>query len=212
LYVDYAPTEKILREYSSHIKDPFKKFANTGTIDRYTILWSVRPTRYIKNTYSAPIILDTDLRKFNSRRYQQACQKKIIIGGMTKVLECALDRGNILAGKSTVIVLGQEEDLKYALAILNSKLISFWYQIYYRSLSLAGGFIRISSNEIKTVPMPQNQGELRNNLIRVVDQILAVKRANPAADTPALEREIDGLVYQLYGLTEEEITVVEAGR
>jgi hypothetical protein len=32
---------------------------------------------------------------------------------------------------------------------------------------------------------------------------------NPRADTSALEWEIDQLVYQLYGLTEEEIKIVE---
>lgn len=30
---------------------------------------------------------------------------------------------------------------------------------------------------------------------------MAAKRANPAADASALEREIDRLVYALYGLT-----------
>ena len=42
------------------------------------------------------------------------------------------------------------------------------------------------------------------------DGILGAKRANPQADTSALEREIDQLVYQLYGLTEEELNIVEA--
>jgi len=46
-------------------------------------------------------------------------------------------------------------------------------------------------------------------MISSVERILAAKRANPQADTSALEREIDGLVYQLYGLTEEEIAIVE---
>jgi hypothetical protein len=34
-------------------------------------------------------------------------------------------------------------------------------------------------------------------------------KSGPAADTSALEAEIDQLVYQLYGLTEEEIAIVE---
>ena len=46
-------------------------------------------------------------------------------------------------------------------------------------------------------------------IIALVDKILAAKRADPQADTSAWEREIDGLVYALYGLTEEEIAVVE---
>jgi len=35
------------------------------------------------------------------------------------------------------------------------------------------------------------------------------KAAHPFADVSALEREIDHLVYDLYGLTEEEIKIVE---
>lgn len=41
------------------------------------------------------------------------------------------------------------------------------------------------------------------------DMVGLAKRANPAADTTELEREIDGLVYQLYGLTPDEIKLAE---
>jgi hypothetical protein len=40
--------------------------------------------------------------------------------------------------------------------------------------------------------------------------VLAAKRQNPAADTSGLEREIDQQVYALYGLTPEEIQIVES--
>lgn len=43
----------------------------------------------------------------------------------------------------------------------------------------------------------------------LVDHIFAVKKANPLADTTAEENEIDRLVYRLYGLTEDEIAIVE---
>ena len=43
----------------------------------------------------------------------------------------------------------------------------------------------------------------------IFDRILAAKKANPLADTTAEEREIDRLVYDLYGLTEDEIAIVE---
>jgi hypothetical protein len=42
-----------------------------------------------------------------------------------------------------------------------------------------------------------------------VDRILAAKKRDPKADTTAWEREIDRLVYELYGLTEDEIAIVE---
>lgn len=40
---------------------------------------------------------------------------------------------------------------------------------------------------------------------------LSAKRADAAADVSALEREIDQHVYRLYGLTPEEIKIVEEG-
>ena len=65
----YALKESI-REYSTDLSTvPFKKLINTGTIDRYESLWSKQGTRYIKDSYDAPIVLDSDLREFSQRRF-----------------------------------------------------------------------------------------------------------------------------------------------
>jgi hypothetical protein len=48
-------------------------------------------------------------------------------------------------------------------------------------------------------------------LVALVDKILSAKRADAAADVSAWEREIDERVYRLYGLTPEEIKIVEEG-
>ena len=55
--------------------------------------------------------------------------------------------------------------------------------------------------------------------LSLFDQILAVKKKDPNADLPervrsqsgtsALEKQIDKMVYELYGLTPEEIEIVE---
>ena len=60
-----------------------------------------------------------------------------------------------------------------------------------------------------TVPIPDFPPKDEQVLTKLVDRILAAKRKNPEADTSALEREIDQLVYALYGLTPEEIRIVE---
>jgi hypothetical protein len=46
-------------------------------------------------------------------------------------------------------------------------------------------------------------------LVALVERILKAKRAETGADTAALEREIDERVYRLYGLTVDEIKIVE---
>lgn len=43
----------------------------------------------------------------------------------------------------------------------------------------------------------------------MVKKVLAAKQRDAGADMSALEREIDQLVYALYGLTPEEIQIVE---
>lgn len=48
-----------------------------------------------------------------------------------------------------------------------------------------------------------------NLLSPLVTQILAAKQRGPNADTSALERQIDEMVYELYELTPEEIAIVE---
>ena len=45
-------------------------------------------------------------------------------------------------------------------------------------------------------------------IVDLVEKIVADKAADPVADTSALEGEIDRMVYELYGLTEEDIAIV----
>ena len=46
-------------------------------------------------------------------------------------------------------------------------------------------------------------------LTTLTTQIIERKRENLLSDTSALEAEIDRMVYELYGLTEDEIKIVE---
>ena len=64
-------------------------------------------------------------------------------------------------------------------------------------------------SSVETIPIPQVSAAKQHPFIQLVDRILTAKVADPDADTTEQEREIDRLVYALYGLTEEEITAVE---
>ena len=46
-------------------------------------------------------------------------------------------------------------------------------------------------------------------IIDLVNQILSAKKETPSADTSALEQQIDLLVYHLYGLTYDEVLIVD---
>jgi hypothetical protein len=47
---------------------------------------------------------------------------------------------------------------------------------------------------------------------RIWNKILAAKAADPQVDTAGLEREVDDMVYSLYGVTEEEMKIIENQR
>ena len=49
----------------------------------------------------------------------------------------------------------------------------------------------------------------QKTIIELVNKILATKKADTTSDICELEHEIDELVYKLYGLTDEEIAIVE---
>ena len=67
----------------------------------------------------------------------------------------------------------------------------------------------INKSTIEQLPFELANEYVQSLMIDNVRKILKVKQTNAFADTSALESEIDRLVYQLYGLTEEEIAAVE---
>jgi len=94
------------------------------------------------------------------------------------------------------------------LGILNSRLISFWF-IHKFGKMQRDTFPQFKVNELSNFPLPKNRNLKSKEIIKLVERILAAKAKNPQADTSPLEREIDELVYQLYGLSPEEIAIIE---
>ena len=71
------------------------------------------------------------------------------------------------------------------------------------------GTLRWKKVYVENIPIPKITAAKQRPFVHLVDQILKAKNADPDADTRHLEWEIDRLVYDLYGLTEEEDTAIE---
>ena len=102
---------------------------------------------------------------------------------------------------------------KYLVALLNSRLLdSCWKRV---STPLRGGYFRYFTQFIEQLPIRPidfavaSERAQHDALVKLVERILAAKEKNPAADTTTLEDEIDQQVCALYGLTPEEIKIVE---
>ena len=63
--------------------------------------------------------------------------------------------------------------------------------------------------DLQGLPIKMATKDQQQQIITLVDQISSIKKQAPEADIFSLEREIDKLVYRLYGLTEDEIQIIE---
>jgi hypothetical protein len=114
-----------------------------------------------------------------------------------------------------------KSDLLYLLGILTSA-VAGWYLIRKHALydTLYPWFTK---EQLAKFPIPNNADKTeRKRLIQLVDRMLSAKKAEAKSEggrrehwtrqCEALDRQIDALVYELYGLTDREIALVEHGR
>jgi len=120
----------------------------------------------------------------------------------------------------------KKHSLKYLLGVLNSKAIT--HHLRRICPPKLGGYTRFNANNLNKTPIRLidftqiEEVSLHANLVKLVDKMLAAKKAEEEAtdgvkrehwnrQCKALDRQIDGLVYELYGLSDEEIALVEGG-
>ena len=97
---------------------------------------------------------------------------------------------------------------RYLLGVLNSRFIGWYFRKKFQ-ISPDDTFPQIMIADIQQLPAPRVTDEAQQPVAGLVDEILAAKKVDPKADTADLEKQIDCLVYTLYGLTPEEIALVE---
>ena len=76
------------------------------------------------------------------------------------------------------------------------------------ALTSGMGVTRWFRSFVSDIPVSKPSGEETRSIARLVDDIIATKDTDPDAGTAAQEDEIDRLVYDLYGLDQQEIAAV----
>jgi len=114
---------------------------------------------------------------------------------------------NVTTGGFGLRLQGSQFSFRFITALLNSQVLD-WY-LKKVSTTFHGGYFAANKQFLVQLPIATASPEKQKAMERLVDRILAAKQRDAGADTSALEREIDQLVYALYGLTPEEIKIVE---
>ena len=150
---------------------------------------------------------ETYLSENSGKKSRHHKFERIVLQGITGVdekhrLKMAIIDENIFCGNSVNYVLIENSGISksYLLGILNSKLLNWYFKVFSTNAN-------VNCYEVNNFPF--KIPVIQKPFIKLANQILTAKKANPLIDTTALEAEIDQLVYALYGLTEEEIAIVE---
>ena len=147
------------------------------------------------------------LQRCAATYYPEFEKKKIIYPNMTKYLPFIYDAEGFITNQKCFIITSETESLKYLTGYLNSTTAHKW--IRENCPELQGGTRELSKIFFENIPIPpvtpQNQLPVKN-IESLVEEILTKKKQH--LTTTVLESQIDQLVYQLYELTPEEITVM----
>ncbi|MCR2058394.1 type IIG restriction enzyme/methyltransferase [Campylobacter lari] len=121
-----------------------------------------------------------------------------------------LENECVLLDSMAFMVGNSKNELKYLLGFLNSSLI-FYYFKNIGHLYSDKGFL-LSNQYVEKFPIPKinsKNEKLANELVSLVDEILKAKEQDKKADTKTQEAKINSIVYKLYNLNEEEISIIE---
>jgi hypothetical protein len=171
----------------------------------------------------------------NANWYGYVYPKNLEIMSLPKILtpdiaDCAQfsldEKGEytFTSGYGITLKIDIEVSQKYVLGLLNSNLLN----IFLRSIStpMQNGFFRYFSQYLEQLPIRtidfSNAADVakHDHMIALVENMLSLHQRLSAAGMPQekehlqrqidqTDRQIDALVYELYGLTEEEIKIVE---
>lgn len=97
-------------------------------------------------------------------------------------------------------------ELKTLLAILNSKLATF-YHFNSSPKATKGAFPKILIEDVKTFPLPDAKESDHIKIVKLVDKIISLKQQG--TDSSEQEKKIDELVYKLYNISADEQKIIE---
>jgi hypothetical protein len=139
---------------------------------------------------------------------------KILLPEIALRMQASFDSGSSFSGDTTYII---PVDDKYLLGILNSNVFHFFFSKI--SSTIRGGYLRFKRQYLETIPIVESVAH-QDKMVEYVDLMLQLRidlentklvsqRDQIIAKINHFDNKINELVYRIYGLTEEEILIVE---
>lgn len=131
--------------------------------------------------------------------HQEFAKHKVIYPNMTKFLPFIYDKEGYYTNQKCFIMNGQ--DIKYLTIFLNSNIFKFCFKDSFPEL--LGGTRELSKIFFELIPVKQVSQTENERFAQLLDKILL------KPENKALEKEAELAIAELYGLTKEEIALIE---
>jgi hypothetical protein len=184
-------------------------------------------TRYV--TGDSPNYFKFDLSKIHSCKREDIflLDEKVFMRRVGDRIIASFDDRQRFALNTLVVVSPRPEcrwGARFILGLLNSKLVNYYYVSFLKSSKKV--FSEIQARQVQQIPLPKldpkNKADqaAHDRIVALVEKMLKLHQQRAAVKTPheqtAVDRQIgatdaliDQEVYALYGLTPEEIALVE---
>jgi hypothetical protein len=156
----------------------------------------------------------------NSQGYVVLTQKYKIIWSVKNPSNISFTEEEIIfpMGKAAIISSNDKRETLYLLSLLNSRISWFIFNLFLKSEGEKDFLIPISAIKIyfKIPKIDKTKELIKDKIIDLTEDLLAIDKESESSGNSVNEakineysRQIDRLIYGLYGLTKEEIGIVE---
>ncbi len=197
----------------TRLDSTYRPYLDGRDVCRYSLAWS---GQYLK--YGSNLAAPRDEALF--------CGERILVRQIPArpphSIHAASTSGNEVHDINSMVVKCHAYPTLYVLGLINSRLLTFWFALRLEKFQRAI-FPQFKVNELSLFPIARLDAERetsRPRLVALVQQMLDLPKSLAAAQTAhektviqrqidTTDRQIDQLVYELYGLTDAEIALVE---
>jgi len=211
---EYWNMEPFIRDVKQDSKSI--RIITNSHLERYRFLFGKKINLY-KKIYRNPY-LDMKNAPLNKTTKEFFLCTKIIVRGVAKRLTAQIDK----FGYATLVAVhgiynnNKNIEKNYILALLNSALFNWLHLTTFYTARIPKGSLRYPISFLKNLPIKKISESEQKPFVELVNLIIINTQSedyleNRGKQTKAkeYERQIDQMVYKLYGLTEEEIKIIE---
>lgn len=146
-----------------------------------------------------------DEKTYSSNSAQKQKAKCIVTSRMTKTIRASIiENKEYLGGKINVIVPFDDTYMFFYLALLNSKIINFWYREKFSMQHMQGGALPINTTELFMIPIPKIEKKLLERISTLSRNLFE----GNIEDLKGVHIELDNLVFKSFQLSGDEIETV----